>query len=145
MPENCVSEIVSPTGQPSQRGEWTWELAILFPRQGAWPEEEYLSREFEERVEYTYGMLDFIDPLYPRGEGPPASGRGDWTWEMLIEFPRQGSWKQRHVDLLPDNIQQQVKLVDGCLEFPSPSEWIGLIPDWPVLPKFDQPDRPKAQ
>lgn len=32
---------------PSQRGEWTWELAAQFPRQGEWTEESYLARDFE--------------------------------------------------------------------------------------------------
>ena len=44
----------------SQRGDWTWELVTMFPQQGDWTEEQYLSREFEGLVEYSDGVLKFL-------------------------------------------------------------------------------------
>jgi Uma2 family endonuclease len=122
-PQPSSVDIISPTGRPSQRGQWTWELVTQFPRQGHWTEEQYLRREFEGMVEFTDGVLDFIHPLYPPEEGgPPASERGDWTWEMLTEFPRQGEWtEERYLDL-PKEIHAELN--DGCLEFRSMPNWI---------------------
>ena len=46
---------------PSRRGQPTWELAEdSFPYQGDWTEEEYLTREFERRVEFVNGFLEFL-------------------------------------------------------------------------------------
>ncbi len=44
----------------SQRGDWTWELVTMFPQQGDWTEQEYLSREFDGLVEYSDGVLEFL-------------------------------------------------------------------------------------
>ena len=52
----------SPTGQPSQPGEPTWELTTFFPRQGEWTEGAYL--ELESRggrlVELVDGFLEVL-------------------------------------------------------------------------------------
>jgi Uma2 family endonuclease len=52
----------SPTGEPSQPGELTWELTAFFPRQGEWTEGEYL--ELESRggrlVELVDGSLKVL-------------------------------------------------------------------------------------
>lgn len=98
-------------------------MAALFPRQGEWPEKLYLSREFEGVVEFIYGKLEFSDPLYPAEEGPPESQLGDWTWEILTDYPRQGKWCSIYFNLLPDIVRANVRLVDGCIEFPPPKEW----------------------
>lgn len=44
----------------SQHGEPTWEMADLFPRQGEWTIDEYLSIEFDRGVEYDSGRLEFL-------------------------------------------------------------------------------------
>ena len=44
----------------SRRGTPTWEMALSFPHQGEWTEEEYLSREFDGLVEYSDGVLEFL-------------------------------------------------------------------------------------
>lgn len=44
----------------SQRGEPTWEMAALFPRQGEWTIDEYLNIEFDRGVEYDSGRLEFL-------------------------------------------------------------------------------------
>jgi Uma2 family endonuclease len=105
----------------SNRGDWTWELVTQFPRQGEWTESEYLSRSFEGLVEFSHGVLEFVDPLCPQDEGgPPSSKRGDWTWEMVTQFPRQGEWTEESYFALPDT--RFIELKDGCLEFlPMPS------------------------
>ncbi len=120
----------APSIPHSQRGDWTWELVTQFPKQGEWSEEEYLSRKFEGSVEYSDGVLDFIHPLYPPEEGgPPKSARGDWTWEMLSEFPRQGKCTERDYLWLPSDVRAD--LVDGCLEFRTMPTWVhAWIADW---------------
>lgn len=107
----------------SQRGDWTWELVTLFPRQGEWSEEEYLSREFEGLVEFTDGVLEFVSPLYPPDEGgPPYSQPGDWTWELVTEFRRQGDWTERDYLSLGEEIRAELNT--GCLEFLPKPTWI---------------------
>jgi Uma2 family endonuclease len=44
----------------SQRGEPTWEIAALFPRQGEWTVREYLRLPAERRVEFDRGRLEFL-------------------------------------------------------------------------------------
>ncbi|HEX6986131.1 MAG TPA: Uma2 family endonuclease [Planctomycetaceae bacterium] len=44
----------------SQRGEPTWEIAQIFPRQGEWTIREYLRLPTERRVEYDRGRLEFL-------------------------------------------------------------------------------------
>lgn len=43
----------------SRRGDWTWEMVSMYPRQGDWTEAEYLGREFDGLVEFVDGMLEF--------------------------------------------------------------------------------------
>lgn len=99
----------------SQRGEWTWELVTLFPRQGDWSEEEYLSREFDGLVEFTNGVLEFLHRVPEDEGGPPPSERGDWTWELLAQYPRQGEWLESSYLALESN--QLIEFRDGMLEF----------------------------
>ena len=44
----------------SKPGEPVWELAHLFPYQGAWSEEEYLALETNHLIEYTNGSLEML-------------------------------------------------------------------------------------
>jgi Uma2 family endonuclease len=44
----------------SKRGEPTWELAHLYPAQGMWTEEEYLSLNTNWLIEYSDGFLEFL-------------------------------------------------------------------------------------
>ena len=46
--------------KPSKTGEPVWELAHLFPYQGAWSEEEYLALETNHLIEYTDGSLEML-------------------------------------------------------------------------------------
>ena len=99
----------------SKRGEWTWELVTLFPLQGDWSEEEYLSREFDGLVEYTDGVLEFLHRVPEDEGGPPPSERGDWTWELLAQYPRQGEWLESSYLAMDTN--QLIEFHDGMLEF----------------------------
>jgi Uma2 family endonuclease len=49
-----------PEAVRSQRGEPTWEIAGLFPRQGEWTVREYLRLPRERGVEYDRGRLEFL-------------------------------------------------------------------------------------
>jgi len=52
---------LNPTPPPrSDRGEWTWELVTMFPRQGDWTEDDYLRCEFNGLVEFVDGVLEFL-------------------------------------------------------------------------------------
>lgn len=44
----------------SKAGEPVWELAHLFPEQGAWSEEEYLALDTNHLVEFSHGFLEFL-------------------------------------------------------------------------------------
>ena len=44
----------------SRRGEPIWELAMLYPPQGAWSESEYLSLQTNKLIEFTDGCLEFL-------------------------------------------------------------------------------------
>jgi len=43
-----------------EAAEPTWEIAHLFPRQGAWSEEEYLSLETNHLVEFSHGYIEVL-------------------------------------------------------------------------------------
>lgn len=60
---------------------------------------------------------------------PPCSQRGDWTWELIKEFPRQGEWTEPDYLNLPSDVRAD--LVDGCLEFRTMPTWVhAWIIDW---------------
>jgi Uma2 family endonuclease len=59
--ETPVNELVGASPPPrSQRGDWTWELVTMFPQQGDWTEEEYMSLGLGRLVEFTDGVLEFL-------------------------------------------------------------------------------------
>jgi Uma2 family endonuclease len=45
---------------PTKTGEPTWDIAYLFPNQGYWSEEEYLSLESNHLIEFSQGHLEFL-------------------------------------------------------------------------------------
>lgn len=45
---------------PAKTGEPTWDIAYLFPNQGYWSEEEYLSLESNHLIEFSQGHLEFL-------------------------------------------------------------------------------------
>lgn len=49
------------TTRPAMPDQWTeptWQVAYLFPAQGAWSEEEYLALNTTRLVEFSHGRLD---------------------------------------------------------------------------------------
>ncbi len=53
---------VKPIEEPrSRRGTPVWELARLHPYQGDWTEEDYLSIHTNQLVEFTDGVLEFLE------------------------------------------------------------------------------------
>ncbi len=67
------------------------------------------------------------------GDDPLHSQRGDWTWELIKEFPRQGEWTEEEYLHLPSDVRAE--LVDGCLEFQSVPTWVHA---WIVLWLHDE-------
>jgi len=57
---NPLSEAASQPPPTSKRGDWTWELVTMFPKQGEWTEEVYLEYEFDGLVEFVDGVLEFL-------------------------------------------------------------------------------------
>ena len=45
---------------PTDPAEPTWEIAYLFPAQGAWSEEEYLALNANRLVEFSHGRLEVL-------------------------------------------------------------------------------------
>jgi len=50
----------SPIHNPDQWTEPTWEVALLFPDQGAWSEHEFLELETNRLVEFSHGRLEVL-------------------------------------------------------------------------------------
>lgn len=47
----------------TQSDEWTepaWEVALLFPAQGAWSQEEYLALDTNNLVEFSHGRIEVL-------------------------------------------------------------------------------------
>jgi Uma2 family endonuclease len=59
---STTTDIESPPtfNSHSRRGEPTWEIAMLYPRQGEWTEEEYLALDTNRLIELTDGCLEFL-------------------------------------------------------------------------------------
>lgn len=50
---------------PSRPGEPTWNIALLYPRQGCWSESEYLALNTKRPIEFVRGTLEFLPwPTY---------------------------------------------------------------------------------
>ena len=52
--------MVLSTATPDTTAELTWEIAQLFPAQGHWSEEEYLSLDTNHLVEFSQGQLEVL-------------------------------------------------------------------------------------
>ena len=52
--------MVLPTPTPDTTAELTWEIAQLFPAQGHWSEEEYLSLDTNHLIELSKGQLEVL-------------------------------------------------------------------------------------
>jgi len=50
----------------SHRGTPVWELARLYPPQGCWTEDDYLELETNLLIEYSDGVLEFLDTPSPK-------------------------------------------------------------------------------
>lgn len=48
------------TARPYPWAEPAWDIALLFPDQGAWSEEEYLQLDTNHLVEFTHGRLEVL-------------------------------------------------------------------------------------
>jgi hypothetical protein len=49
-----------PTKQLADGNEPAWEVALLFPAQGAWNEEEYLALDTNRLVEFSHGTIEVL-------------------------------------------------------------------------------------
>ena len=50
----------APPQRSCQRGEPTWEVALLFPAQGEWTESAYLALDTNRMIELSDGCLEFL-------------------------------------------------------------------------------------
>src|SRR5690349_13983866 len=55
-----IVDLHTPGGRRSERGEPTWEVARLFPRQGDWTEDAFLSLSTNRFVELNDGCLEVL-------------------------------------------------------------------------------------
>jgi Uma2 family endonuclease len=71
---------------PSRLGDPTWEMALFYPRQGEWTEEQYLELDTNHLVELSDGCLEFL-PM------PDLFHQGivQYLWEVLKTFVVAGS------------------------------------------------------
>jgi Uma2 family endonuclease len=53
-------EGVSECTRASRRGEPAWDVALLFPRQGEWTEEDYLALDTNQLIELSDGCLEVL-------------------------------------------------------------------------------------
>lgn len=54
------SPLDTSTAKTPKRGDPTWELVDLFPRQGDWTVEEYLGIDSSRAIEFDSGFLEFL-------------------------------------------------------------------------------------
>ena len=53
---------IQPVDEPRSRlGTPVWEIARLYPTQGHWSEESYLALHTNQLVEFTHGVLEFLE------------------------------------------------------------------------------------
>jgi Uma2 family endonuclease len=57
---STTSPTVMPPRRSCQRGEPTWEVALLFPAQGEWTENAYLTLDTNRLIELSDGCLEFL-------------------------------------------------------------------------------------
>jgi len=67
-----------------EMAEPTWDVAYLFPRQGAWSEEEYLALDTNHRVEFSHGYLEVL-PMPTEGHQLIVA----YLYGRLLAFLRQ--------------------------------------------------------
>lgn len=66
-----------------QEREPTWDIALLFPRQGQWSEEEYLSLPTNRLVEYSHGYIEVLPMATDIHQSIVA-----FLYELLLLFVR---------------------------------------------------------
>jgi hypothetical protein len=55
-----MSQAPSTPTRATRQPEPTWEVAYLFPTQGSWSEEDYLSLHTNQLVEFSHGFLEVL-------------------------------------------------------------------------------------
>src|ERR1700678_345312 len=55
-----MSQTTPTLSRSAQPGEPVWEIAELFPEQGAWSEEDYLALTTNRLVEFDNGMIEVL-------------------------------------------------------------------------------------
>ncbi len=76
--------IHTPLQRPSQTGEPVWELADLFPAQGAWSDHDYLRLDTNRLVEFTDGHVELLPMPSPKHQYVVL-----FLYELLRRFVRQ--------------------------------------------------------
>lgn len=60
MKRHSIAEKHKKAGSARCNGQPTWDIALIYPRQGDWSVEEYLDLPTNRLVEYTDGRLEFL-------------------------------------------------------------------------------------
>src|SRR3954469_16710238 len=60
QPEVTMVSIIKPTRPAPPNAEPAWDIARLFPLQGAWDEDEYLALDTNHLVEFTDGFVEVL-------------------------------------------------------------------------------------
>lgn len=111
--DSSMTHEMSGLPQPSRRGEPTWEVALLFPVQGEWMEEDYLALDTNRIVELSDGCLEVHHETHDP-QPPTRSRPGFPAWEVALLLPFQGEWTE--ADYLALDTNRLIELSDGCLE-----------------------------
>jgi Uma2 family endonuclease len=127
------------TRPASRRGDPTWEMAHLFPRQGEWTEEAYLALDRNWLIEFSDGVLEFlpmptmfhqaiVDFLHTLLKNYVSRhGLGRAFFAPLPVRLRSGKYREPDVmfirsERLPANLRTQPQGADLVMEVVSPGD-----------------------
>ncbi len=74
-----------PSTKPEYATELTWDIARLFPAQGHWSEEEYLSLDTNHLIEFSHGQMEVL-PMPTQSHQLLVIA----LFELLRNFVREG-------------------------------------------------------
>ncbi len=76
---------------------------------------EDIQTRFLDAKRAVVSSIESADPVLVEVPKIPRSQRGDWTWELVSQYPRQGEWTE--AEYLSRDFEGLVEFVEGSLEF----------------------------